>query len=65
MVATRREVTEVGLGELLAAARLDLPADRRDGLLQSLNGVNHLLATLDAVDVGETPPAAAFDARWR
>lgn len=61
----RTPVTAAGLAELLAAAGLQLPEDRHGGLLGSLNGVRQLLGALEDVDVGETPPAAAFDARWR
>ena len=61
----RTPVTATGLGELLATAGLVLPAERHEGVLQSLNGVRQLLGALDAVDVGEAPPVATFDARWR
>ena len=61
----RTAVTATGLGELLAAARLDLPPDRRDAVLASLSGVHQLLDLMDAVPLGETPPATAFDPRWR
>jgi Asp-tRNA(Asn)/Glu-tRNA(Gln) amidotransferase C subunit len=61
----RTPVSAARLGELLAAARLRLPEDRHEGLRQSLDGVEQLLGVLDEVDVGETPPAAVYDARWR
>lgn len=60
----RKATTTTGLGELLAAARLDLDADRHETVLASLSGVYALLDTLDAVELGEVPPATAFDARW-
>jgi hypothetical protein len=63
--AERKATTPTGLDELLAAARLDLAPDRHEGLLGSLAGVHQLLAGLDAVELGETPPATAFDARWK
>jgi Asp-tRNA(Asn)/Glu-tRNA(Gln) amidotransferase C subunit len=61
----RSPVTAAQLDVLLAAARLELPDERHEGLAQSLDAVTQLLGALDAVEVGETPPAATFDARWR
>ncbi|QQS01640.1 MAG: hypothetical protein IPK37_04210 [Austwickia sp.] len=49
---------------LVTNARLDLATERHDpvsGLLQMVNGV---LDSLDQVELGETPPATAYDARW-
>lgn len=66
MVSTdRTPITAPQLELLLAAARLELPEGRREGLRQSIEAVHQLFGALDAIEVDETPPAATFDARWR
>jgi len=45
-------------------ARLDLSEERRSAVARVLDAIMGLIDTLDSVDVGETPPATAFDARW-
>ncbi len=45
-------------------ARLDLSVERRSVVGPALEGVYALVDMLDAVELGETPPATAFDARW-
>lgn len=45
-------------------ARLELSAERRSVVGPALEGVYALIDLLDAVELGETPPATAFDARW-
>lgn len=52
------------LDHALQVARLDLPADRRPQLAATAEGIYALIDLLDAVELGETPPATAFDARW-
>lgn len=61
----RVPVTPARLVELLAVARLEVRLERHETVRQSLTGVTHLMSSLDDVDVGETPPAASFDPRWR
>jgi len=46
-------------------ARLDLTAERRAVVGPTLEGIYALIDLLDAVELGETPPATAFDARWK
>jgi Asp-tRNA(Asn)/Glu-tRNA(Gln) amidotransferase C subunit len=46
------------------AARLDIPAERRQLVGATLEGIYALLDTLDSLPLDETPPATAFDARW-
>ncbi|SFK39866.1 hypothetical protein [Geodermatophilus ruber] len=46
------------------AARLELGADRQQPVGQALEAMYAILDRLDAVPLGETPPATAFDARW-
>jgi hypothetical protein len=53
------------LAALAEAAGLVLPADRRALVAPALSGVLAQLDLLDRVDLGETPPTNAFDARWR
>lgn len=46
------------------AARLRLPTDRLPQVTALLAHVQAHLDRFDEVPLGETPPAAAFDARW-
>ena len=49
----------------LPALRRRLAADRHEIVGPALNGVLQLFDALDRVEIGETPPTNAFDARWR
>ena len=60
----REPLSEAALDSLLAFARLELTADRRAAAGPVMDLLVGLADSLDAVDVGETPPASAFDARW-
>jgi hypothetical protein len=53
------------LDQLLAHARLDLSEHRRAAAGPAVTMVLGLYDSLDEIEVGETPPASAFDARWR
>lgn len=57
--------TPARIDELLRHAELDLDDERRAALLPVLEGIGAAIAAVRAVDVGELPPATAFDARWR
>ncbi len=46
------------------SARLVLSVERRAAVGPALEGVYGLIDMLDAVQLGETPPATAFNARW-
>ncbi len=59
------KVTASDVSALARAARLELGADRADLLAPELDGILSLFDSLDAVDLGETPPTNSFDARWR
>jgi hypothetical protein len=48
----------------LATARLDIPADRREAVRAAAESMYGVLDGLDALELGETPPATAFNARW-
>lgn len=64
MDTPRPPVTPELTATLAEHARLPLPKERfadTSGLLQL---VQSLVDQLDAVDLGETPPATSFDARW-
>jgi len=52
------------LSALLRHAELELDEARRAALLPVLGVVEASIAAVRAVDVGELPPATAFDARW-
>lgn len=57
-------VDEEDLAAAAKLARLDHLAERSKALLPIFDGVMQLLEMVDMVDVGETAPASAFDARW-
>ena len=61
---TRSSVGDEAFDHLLALARLDLSPDRRAVAGPVVDMVLGLFDSLDEIDVGETPPATAFDARW-
>ena len=45
-------------------ARLEIPEDRSESVRGALESAYGLIDKLDDLDLGETPPATAFDARW-
>jgi Asp-tRNA(Asn)/Glu-tRNA(Gln) amidotransferase C subunit len=65
MPPTAREpLGDEALHQLLSLARLDLTIERRATASPAVDMVIGLFDSLDEVEVGETPPAPAFDARW-
>lgn len=50
---------------LAAYARLPIPDERVTDAAGVVQVVQSLIDGLDAVDLGDTSPAATFDARWR
>lgn len=58
-------LTGAELEALAKVARLDLGPDRHAITGPAFDGILQLFDALDAVEVGETPPTNAFDARWR
>jgi Asp-tRNA(Asn)/Glu-tRNA(Gln) amidotransferase C subunit len=52
------------LEHALRTARLDVPPDRVEILRATVESVYSVLDQLDALDLGETPPATALNARW-
>ncbi len=62
--APRLSLAEGAIAHVSEFARLPLAEDRHDLIARTLDGVLSLTDTLDSIDVGETPPANAFDARW-
>ncbi|MDN5747688.1 MAG: hypothetical protein L0H64_04105 [Pseudonocardia sp.] len=52
------------LDELLRVARLELDPERLPGLGPVVDQIYGLVDQLDAADLGDVPPATAFDARW-
>jgi Asp-tRNA(Asn)/Glu-tRNA(Gln) amidotransferase C subunit len=53
------------IAALAKAARLPLTEARREAIAPVFSGVLASFDTLDAVDLGETPPTNSFDPRWR
>ena len=60
----RAPLTSATLQALAEAARLNVPEARQEPVRTALDRIYALLDALDAVPVGETPPANAYDARW-
>ncbi|MBB3084638.1 hypothetical protein [Geodermatophilus sabuli] len=60
----RDNFDEAGLTALVSFARLDLSPERKAAMAPALDLIVGLIDSLDAVDVGETPPASAYDPRW-
>lgn len=58
-------VTSEDLHALAKVARIELAAGRHEIVAPALSGVLALFDALDAVELGETPPTNAYDARWR
>jgi Asp-tRNA(Asn)/Glu-tRNA(Gln) amidotransferase C subunit len=61
----RENVDEAGLDQLLSFARLQLTPERKAAAKPALDLVLGLMDSLDVVDVGEVPPATAYDPRWK
>lgn len=59
-----RDVDEKDLAVVAGMAGLSLSPERCKAVRPMFEGVRELIATIEALDVGETPPAAAFDPRW-
>ncbi len=59
------QISPGDLAALTKAARIELSEGRAETIAPALDGILQLFDALDAVDVGETPPTNAFDARWR
>jgi hypothetical protein len=60
----RPPLTNATLQALAGVARLNVPEARQEPVRSALERIYALLDGLDAVPVGETPPASAYDARW-
>jgi hypothetical protein len=64
MDTPRPPVTAELTATLAEHARLPLPQERVPDATGLLQLVQSLIDQLDAVELGETPPATSFDARW-
>jgi hypothetical protein len=60
----RPPVTPEVARTLTEHARLPIPEERLAEVGGLLQLVQSLVDQLDAVDLGDTPPATTFDARW-
>lgn len=59
-----RSLDATTLAGLDSLTGLGLPADRAQTTLAAFTAAMTTLSALDDVPLGETPPAAAFDAAW-
>ena len=64
MVMPRPECSGSTRDELARFARLELSPEREEAVGPAVDMVYGLVDQLDAVDLGDVPPATAFDARW-
>lgn len=64
MDTPRPPVTPELTATLAEHARLPLPEDRVADTAALFQAVQSLIDQLDSVDLGDTPPATSFDARW-
>jgi len=64
MSSDPRSFAGEALEHAVRGARLDLTPARRELVGPVLDGIYALIDHLDAVSLGETPPATAFNARW-
>ena len=53
-----------GLGALLTLAELPLGADPQAEMITALADLEPAVHVIRSVDLGETPPATAFNPRW-
>ncbi len=60
----RLPLSESALNELLSLARLELTPERRAAAGPAFELILGLMDSLDDVELGETPPATAFDPSW-
>lgn len=60
----RPPLSDDAFDHLLTYARLDLTAERKQGAAAGFAAVLALLDSLEGIELGETPPATAFDAGW-
>jgi hypothetical protein len=59
-----RAFSDGALEHALRTARLDLPAERVEIVRDTAESLYAVLDQLDPLELGETPPATAFNARW-
>lgn len=64
-MSANRSIEAADLSVLAKAARLELKTERHGIVGPALEGALQLFDALDRIDLGETPPTNAFDARWR
>jgi Asp-tRNA(Asn)/Glu-tRNA(Gln) amidotransferase C subunit len=48
----------------LRTARLTIPPERIEIVRETVESIYAVIDQLDSLDLGETPPAAAFNTRW-
>jgi Asp-tRNA(Asn)/Glu-tRNA(Gln) amidotransferase C subunit len=52
------------LDHALSTARLTVPPERIETVRETAESIYTVIDQLDSLDLGETPPATAFNARW-
>jgi Asp-tRNA(Asn)/Glu-tRNA(Gln) amidotransferase C subunit len=52
------------LDHALRTARLTVPSERIETLRETAESIYAVIDQLDSLDLGETPPATALNARW-
>lgn len=60
-----RDITPEMVTKLATFARLPQHPERAAEVAPALGKVYGLIDQLDAADLSDTPPATAFDARWK
>jgi len=60
----RPPIDAATIQRVAAMARYEIEEDRAVALAPAYQRVLESLDSLDTVELGETPPAAAFDPRW-
>lgn len=64
MTMPRPECSGATRDDLARFARLELSAERKEAVGPVVDMLYGLVDQLDTVDLGDVPPATAFDARW-
>jgi Asp-tRNA(Asn)/Glu-tRNA(Gln) amidotransferase C subunit len=65
MITDSRRIVGESIEHLARVARLELAPDRMEIIGPVLKEVYALIDMLDDIPLGETPPATAFDPRWK
>ena len=64
MMVQRPTCTGQTLDEVTKLARLELTDERKAAVGPAIDMINGLVDQLDAITLGDVPPATGYDARW-